>query len=68
MAECAFPEKVERWDVFEAAAAGREDGNPFTGRAIRGTFRSKSETVTADGFYDGGGVYRVRFMPSFEET
>ncbi|MDR1106128.1 MAG: DUF5605 domain-containing protein [Treponema sp.] len=63
-----FPAQVERWDVFEAAAAGREDGNPFTGRVIRGTFRSKSETVTADGFYDGGGVYRVRFMPSFEET
>ena len=59
-------EQVERWGVFEAAAPGRSDGNPFVERWIRGTFSGGEETVTVDGFYDGEGIYRVRFMPSFE--
>ncbi len=35
---------------------------------IWGTFSSKSERKTVRGFYDGDGVYRVRFMPSFDEV
>ena len=58
--------QVERWDVFEVAINGPKDGNPFTQQSIRGTFQGKNETVTVDGFYDGDGVYKVRFMPSFE--
>ena len=26
----------------------------------------ENEAVKADGFYDGDGIHRVRFMPSFE--
>ena len=59
-------DKIERWGVFEAAVSGRTDGNPFTDYTIVGTFAGKNETVVADGFYDGDGIYRVRFMPSFE--
>ncbi len=57
---------VERWGVFEVEIQGPSDGNPFTERQFSGIFRSKHETVSADGFYDGNGVYKVRFMPSFE--
>ena len=57
---------VERWGVFEIALGGRADGNPFTDYTVYGEFKGKNETVKADGFYDGDGVYRVRFMPSFE--
>ncbi len=60
-----YPNQVERWGVFEVALPGRSDGNPFTDYTIRGTFTGAQETVVADGFYDGQGVYRVRFMPSF---
>ncbi len=63
---CKFNETVEKWDVFEVEVPGKSDGNPFTDYTIRGTFRGKEETRTVDGFYDGDGVYRVRFMPSFE--
>lgn len=56
---------VERWDIFEVAVSGPADGNPFTEQRFTGTFHGKNETVTADGFYDGDGVYKVRFMPSF---
>lgn len=57
---------VEKWGVFEVSAEGKTAGNPFTDYTITGTFRGKNEVVTADGFYDGDGVYKVRFMPSFE--
>ena len=56
---------VERWGVFEAAVQGPQEGNPFTGQVFTGVFTGKNERVEAAGFYDGEGVYRVRFMPSF---
>ena len=68
MSTCKYPVSVEKWDVFEVEMPGKSTGNPFTDYTIQGTFSSKSETKTVDGFYDGDGVYRVRFMPSFEET
>ena len=57
---------VERWGIFEAEVHGPSDGNPFTEREFKGTFRGEHETIEASGFYDGDGVYKVRFMPSFE--
>ena len=59
---------VEKWGCLELAFPGRQDGNPFTDHTIRGCFRGEHETVTADGFYDGGGIYRIRFMPGFTGT
>lgn len=57
---------VKKWDVFEVACEGRRDGNPFTDYTISGIFKGNQETVNVTGFYDGDGIYRVRFMPSFE--
>lgn len=57
---------VERWGVFEAALPGKTAGNPFTDYRIQGVFSGPAEEVTVRGFYDGDGIYRVRFMPSFE--
>lgn len=57
---------MEKWGVFEISVSGRQDHNPFTDYAIRGTFTGTKEEKTVDGFYDGDGVYKVRFMPSFE--
>lgn len=59
-------QKVEKWSVFEVAVCGKADKNPFVDYDIKGTFSCEKETVTLDGFYDGEGVYKVRFMPSFE--
>lgn len=56
---------VEKWGVFEVSVMGSDTGNPFTEQSLRGVFRGKNEVVEADGFYDGAGVYKVRFMPSF---
>ena len=57
---------VEKWGVFEVAAKGYSDKNPFVDYDVKGTFTGKNESVTVDGFYDGDGTYKVRFMPSFE--
>jgi len=57
---------VEKWGMLEMEAEGFTTGNPFTDYTVQGVFTGKNETVTVDGFYDGDGVYKVRFMPSFE--
>ncbi len=58
--------KVEKWGMYEVTAMGYGDKNPFVDYYIKGIFRGKNETIETDGFYDGDGVYKVRFMPSFE--
>lgn len=63
-----YTDTVEKWGVFELSCPGRTEGNPFTDNRITATFKSAHEQKTVDGFYDGEGVYRVRFMPSYEEA
>lgn len=60
-----YAEQVERWGIAEIVCQGPSEGNPFVEQEIKGCFRGKNETVTVEGFYDGDGIYRVRFMPSF---
>ena len=52
MAECKYMNQVEKWGIFEVEMPGKSDGNPFTDYDITGTFSSKNETKTVDGFYD----------------
>ena len=66
MSRLNYMESVEKWAVFEVSAKGKTDGNPFVDYRIQGTFTHRNETRQVDGFYDGDGVYTVRFMPSFE--
>ena len=63
-----YPDTAEQWGVWEISLEGRTDGNPFTDYPVTGVFTSKNETKQAEGFYDGNGIYKVRFMPSFAET
>lgn len=58
---------VERWGIFEAAIPGPFEGNPFTEHWLRAVFTGTNEQKTVEGFYDGNGIYRVRFMPAFED-
>ncbi len=61
-----FGSSAERWGVFEVRLSGPADGNPFTEQSISGVFRGENESVETYGFYDGSGIYIIRFMPSFE--
>lgn len=58
-------DQIERYGIFEYAVYGPAEGNPFSEHHLYGVFSGTNETVRADGFYDGGGIYRIRFMPSF---
>lgn len=66
MQQMIYKSSVEKWGMQEITCKGASTGNPFTERQIRGCFQGAQETVWVDGFYDGDGVYKVRFMPSFE--
>jgi hypothetical protein len=59
----AIAPAVEQWGVFELALKGPADGNPFTDVKFSTQFAQGTNVVEADGFYDGDGIYRVRFMP-----
>jgi len=57
---------VEKWDCFELALPGPAGGNPFVGVEFSAVFRQGPRTVEAAGFYDGDGIFKVRFMPDRE--
>lgn len=54
---------IEQWGMFEASFNSPTNGNPFVDVEFSATFQQGKETITAPGFYDGDGIYRVRFMP-----
>ena len=59
-------ENVERWGILEVSLEGPPDGkvgNPFIDVELGAQFRHKNRVVEPDGFYDGDGIYRIRFMP-----
>src|SRR5664279_2545487 len=56
-------DSAERWGVYEVVLQGPRAGNPFVDVQLRAQFRYRNRVVDVDGFYDGDGVYRVRFMP-----
>jgi hypothetical protein len=57
---------VEKWKVFEITLNGPSDGNPYKNVHFSSRFIMGSDTVTVPGFYDGEGLYRIRFMPREE--
>ncbi|HOK29390.1 MAG TPA: DUF5060 domain-containing protein, partial [bacterium] len=58
--------KVERWGIFETTLNGPSKGNPFLDISIRAEFKYKNKKVEVEGFYDGDGIYKIRFMPDSE--
>ena len=54
---------VEQWGVYEIALSGPTNGNPFLDVKFSARFTQGDSTIQANGFYDGDGMYRVRFMP-----
>ncbi len=54
---------VEQWGTFELALTGSTNGNPFLEVELTARFTHGSNSVETAGFYDGDGIYRVRFMP-----
>lgn len=60
-----FPSSAERWGVFEIVfTGGPSGGNPFADVSLSASFSQGGVTKVVGGFYDGGGTYRIRYMPS----
>ena len=57
---------VPQWEVFELVLPGPSDGNPFTDVRLTATFTLGHRSTHVDGFYDGDGRFKVRFMPDTE--
>ncbi|WP_164675037.1 DUF5060 domain-containing protein [Anditalea andensis] len=61
-------EEVEKWGVFELVLEGSDVGNPFLETDLHAVFFHKDTTFSPEGFYDGNGVFKIRFMPTREGT
>lgn len=57
---------VERWKIYEVTLKGSDKGNPFVDTELYGCFYQGEDTLLIKGFYDGGGVYKIRFSPPKE--
>jgi len=55
--------KIPMYGIFEITLPGPKDGNPFTDVTLTAAFSMGYRTVEVTGFYDGDGVYKIRFMP-----
>ncbi|MGM0474372.1 MAG: DUF5605 domain-containing protein [Bacteroidota bacterium] len=55
--------EVEQWDIFEIEMQGPQQGNPFRDVTLSAVFTHPETQATVTGFYDGNGIYRIRFMP-----
>lgn len=58
-------ESVEKWGRFEYSCTASVKGNPFDVK-FSAVFTNGSEKQEVRGFYDGDGVFKVRFMPQTE--
>ncbi|MBO0791787.1 MAG: DUF5060 domain-containing protein [Ktedonobacteraceae bacterium] len=54
---------IEQWGIFELPLHGSAEGNPYLDVELTAEFSYKHRTIKVDGFYDGDGIYRLRFMP-----
>lgn len=57
---------VPMWDYYELELKGTDAGNPYLDIDLQATFCFANREITVPGFYDGKGIYRVRFMPDTE--
>jgi hypothetical protein len=55
---------IEKWGVFEIILDGTSQGNPFTDVTLSAEFSNGNKIYNPEGFYDGNGVYKIRFMPT----
>ena len=57
---------VEKWGLFEESFSGPKEGNPFIDVILTAVFENEKRVVEVNGFYDGEGIYKIRFMPDIK--
>jgi len=56
-------QKTEQWGIFELPLKGKEERNPFVDVHLGAQFQFQNRKVEVEGFYDGDGIFKLRFMP-----
>ena len=56
-------QEIEKWGRFEIILKHTPVGNAFIDDSLFAVFSKADKSVKVRGFYDGNGVYKVRFMP-----
>jgi hypothetical protein len=59
----AQDQPVERWNRYEISLKGPATGNPFMDVWLKAVLTNGERNITVNGFYDGKGIYKIRFMP-----
>ena len=58
---------VEQWGRFEVELkSGKHYANPFTDVTLTCRFECGDTVIEPSGFYDGGGTWKVRLMPTMQ--
>ncbi len=56
---------VQRWSIFELELeCDKTFDNPFVDVKLTAEFTGNGDDKKINGFYDGDGIWRIRFMPS----
>lgn len=58
--------QIEQWGMYEMVLDGPSEGNPFVDISLKAKFFHDQYQIEVDGFYDGAGVYKIRFMPDVQ--
>lgn len=62
-AMCKALQKVEKWGRYEISFNHISNGNSFVDDTLTAIFTQNEKDIGVRGFYDGNGLYTVRFMP-----
>jgi hypothetical protein len=54
---------VEKWGLYELTLKGNTTGNLFAEDILSAEFKQANTTIKVQGFYDGEGNFKIRFMP-----
>lgn len=55
---------VEQWSRFDVSFKYKHNGHPIADVNISAVFSHADTAILVNGFYDGDGLYRIRFMPN----
>ncbi len=56
-------DSVEKWGMYTVELKAPSTGNPFVDIELSAVFTNGEESFKPDGFYDGNGIFKIRFMP-----
>ncbi|MDE6485205.1 MAG: DUF4038 domain-containing protein [Duncaniella sp.] len=56
-------DNVRLYERWQREFRGPEDGNPYANVTFGAKFINGSDTLDVPGFYDGSGIYVIRFLP-----